>query len=546
MKRIDCSFLEFLQENKLQTLIPFFVYSQSCQGYGILDKIPAFYGLFWNTPELMRTVSELLRLAQDKPNVIVLTKGYQSLWDQMIKKEKLNIIYNCNITKLNRYLDDKDKKIEISYNLNVPKEEQKIQVVDIDLNEFDKDDDDTNNQQQVDDNKDKDDDNKDDQNKEEETQTEKNENNDDKEVNNQEVDDNTDKDQDNKDEQNKEETQTENNDDTGDNDKQENAEVDDKDKEEQNDETQTENDEKDKKNQNKTDENVQNPATLSDDEENKAEDKKVTEEENKYNEQEDDIKDIMIEADVLFLACGCKKALHSFWSDATEEEKRIFGDLEDHTLCATLFEYDAQPELETHQTVVDVWPNITWKGSGQIYAYRNSAKCLMGHEKYDKLIKSGKIKRDRAVAYQYLNRGPDERELNDNIGKDNKDKISLSFIEKQEIKQETSVLLLNQLKHDLEVWGETNINVIRQECWDYMPMWNKKDIQKQYPWIVKDELQGKYKKTFYIGSSVCFESVLNVVEYNYEICNEYCFDDPGNVFFCKKRIGSDKGPFAQD
>eukprot|EP00486_Rosalina_sp_Unknown_P009071 CAMPEP_0201595372 /NCGR_PEP_ID=MMETSP0190_2-20130828/192391_1 /ASSEMBLY_ACC=CAM_ASM_000263 /TAXON_ID=37353 /ORGANISM="Rosalina sp." /LENGTH=249 /DNA_ID=CAMNT_0048055325 /DNA_START=962 /DNA_END=1708 /DNA_ORIENTATION=+ len=174
------------------------------------------------------------------------------------------------------------------------------------------------------------------------------------------------------------------------------------------------------------------------------------------NDNDEKDEDKLIEADLLFLACGCKKALDSFWTDASEEEKRIFGGIEPHTLCATLFEYDAQPELETHQTVVDIWPNICWKGSGQIYAYRNSAKCLMGHDKYDELIKSGKLKRDRGVSYQFFNRPP-------NV-------------------EEDSPALLHQLQNDLEVWGEKNIKILRQETWDYMPMWNGQDVQKQYPW----------------------------------------------------------------
>eukprot|EP00484_Ammonia_sp_Unknown_P030914 CAMPEP_0197024874 /NCGR_PEP_ID=MMETSP1384-20130603/5347_1 /TAXON_ID=29189 /ORGANISM="Ammonia sp." /LENGTH=645 /DNA_ID=CAMNT_0042453331 /DNA_START=24 /DNA_END=1957 /DNA_ORIENTATION=+ len=362
MKRIDCNFLEFLEQNELQPLIPFFVYSQSVQGYGILDKIPAFYGLFWNTPELMRTVSDLLRISQDKPNVIVLTKGYEHLWQQMIEKEGLNIIYNCNITKLDRHLNDKNKRIEIFYNHNTNPTEQTV-------------------------------------------------------------------------------------------------------------------------------------ATGAGGDESKAEEEETKDEEKKSEES-----DQVIEADILFLACGCKKALDSFWTDATEEEREIFQCIKPHTLCATLFEYDANPSLTTHQTVVDIWPNICWKGSGQIYAYRNSAKCLMGHDKYDKLLQGGKVKRDRGVAYQFLNRPP--------------------------IPEQDGPVLENQLRNDLEVWGEKNVQVIRQEPWDYFPMWDQEAVQKGYPWIVKDELQGKYKKTFYIGSSVCFESVLNVVEYNYELCNNYYFDDP--------------------
>ncbi len=59
-------------ENKLEPLIPALLYSQSMQGYGILDRIPAFYGLLWTTPELMRTTANILRVATDESNVIVL------------------------------------------------------------------------------------------------------------------------------------------------------------------------------------------------------------------------------------------------------------------------------------------------------------------------------------------------------------------------------------------------------------------------------------------------------------------------------------------
>eukprot|EP01084_Bolivina_argentea_P121048 214580_1 len=181
------------------------------------------------------------------------------------------------------------------------------------------------------------------------------------------------------------------------------------------------------------------------------------------NKNNDDDGVETIECDVLFLACGCKKAL-SFLTDATDEESAIFGVIEPHTLCTTLFEYDINPQLITHKTAVDIWPNIVWKGNGQIYAYRNSAKCLLGHSKYDKLIGQGKLLRDRGVTYQFLNHPPNE--------------------------EQDGPILLKQLMNDLEIWGESNIKIIQQEVWDYHPMWNVNDIVKnKYPWKVKNELQ---------------------------------------------------------
>ena len=45
LDEISMTFMEFLKEHELEALIPTMVYSHTVQGYGILDEIPAFYGL---------------------------------------------------------------------------------------------------------------------------------------------------------------------------------------------------------------------------------------------------------------------------------------------------------------------------------------------------------------------------------------------------------------------------------------------------------------------------------------------------------------------
>ncbi len=42
--------------------------------------------------------------------------------------------------------------------------------------------------------------------------------------------------------------------------------------------------------------------------------------------QNDSEEEHLIESDILFIACGCKKALE-FLTDATDEEKEIFGNI---------------------------------------------------------------------------------------------------------------------------------------------------------------------------------------------------------------------------
>eukprot|EP01083_Nonionella_stella_P030193 82852_1 len=360
MKRLNCTFLEFLMKNKLEELIPCLLYSQSMQGYGILDRIPAFYGLLWTTPELLRTTGNILRVAMDASNVIVLSKGYEHLWTQIVLKHKLQIKYNVEVTQIDRDLENNDNKAK----------QKKI---------------------------------------------------------------------------------------------------------------------------------------------------KIKYRQNKKGDDEDAKSDVEeIDADALFIACGCKKAL-SFLTDAADEEKEIFGCISPSTLTATLFEYDVNPKLPTHKIGGDLWPDLIWNGNEDVYAYRNSLKSIIGVKKYNEFVAQNQLTKDRGIAYQYYTEAPNDQ-MADKLGK--------------------------ALVSQLSAHGETNVKIVEQKVWDYCPKWTAKDIcEKGYPWKVKDELQGKYNKCFYIGSSVCFESVLNVCEYNVELCNSYCFDHDSDIFYCKKRL-SGSGPFG--
>ena len=67
--------------------------------------------------------------------------------------------------------------------------------------------------------------------------------------------------------------------------------------------------------------------------------------------------------------------------------------------------------------------------------------------------------------------------------------------------------------------GMKNPKVLYQHCTRYFPKFTQNGINKGYPWIVKNKMQGKYKNTYYIGSSVCFEAVECVIEYNLELLN---------------------------
>eukprot|EP01084_Bolivina_argentea_P287069 492535_1 len=72
-ERINCTFLKFIQNEGVEALIPFFVYAQTCQGYGVLDKIPAYYGLYWSNPQLVQ--APVWGAVTGEPGVIVVSKG---------------------------------------------------------------------------------------------------------------------------------------------------------------------------------------------------------------------------------------------------------------------------------------------------------------------------------------------------------------------------------------------------------------------------------------------------------------------------------------
>eukprot|EP01084_Bolivina_argentea_P073697 133722_1 len=348
LERINCSFLQFVQNEGVDALIPFFVYSQTVQGYGVLDKIPAFYGLYWNNPQLV--MAPVWTTIIDHPAVFVVKKGFQSIIDQMAKKHKMNIIKNCQIQSIDRFLWDNKKKTKIRYLIQKDKEE------------------------------------------------------------------------------------------------------------------------------------IAPHPDVKDDIEIVFDEKEV---------------EIEIECDYLILACGVKKAL-SFLSDATDREKEIFGALKSHTFCSAIYESSTHKD-NLHEQVVELWPKIQWAANGNLGAQRNTLKCWLGHEKYAELVKNGTITTDRSVTYQYEIREP------------------------LEDKKEDAKYFREKLLKDLELWGEEDVKIIFQKVFGYHPIWNNEKINAGYPWIVRDEMQGKNKNTFYIGSSVSFESILNVIEYNFEIFDQYLF-----------------------
>lgn len=102
----NMSFATYLDENKMSDLKSTFIYAYQVQGYGTIERIPAYYGLIWVNPGmLLGEVRQLFSTdpdAKERGGVNVLTEGWLRLWEQMVAKEKLDIQFKTNIVKVKR------------------------------------------------------------------------------------------------------------------------------------------------------------------------------------------------------------------------------------------------------------------------------------------------------------------------------------------------------------------------------------------------------------------------------------------------------------
>jgi len=69
------------------------------------------------------------------------------------------------------------------------------------------------------------------------------------------------------------------------------------------------------------------------------------------------------------------------------------------------------------------------------------------------------------------------------------------------------------LVEDLHGIGHKSVELIKQDSFEYFPRFNQDQVNRFFPWKILD-MQG-VNKTWYAGSSVCFESVEDVVCYNH-------------------------------
>jgi len=165
--------------------------------------------------------------------------------------------------------------------------------------------------------------------------------------------------------------------------------------------------------------------------------------------------------------------------DADEFEKEVFGSMKYFSLITTMLKTPEHPRGEKEQCM-SIWPDrLTPDAPARLYCERNEWLSLrFGTPKPAQRI---------SIAYQF----------HEDYYKVDPEKA-----------KET-------LQKDMElVYGEKakEIEVLHQEVWQYFPHFKQEEINKLYPWKILD-YQGT-NKTWYIGSSACFESVEDVTSYN--------------------------------
>ena len=99
---LEKTFYEFLEENQMLSLVGMMEYIYSVQGYGVMTKIPAYYGLIWITPIVIQSILFDNFSPENVPVVTAWKKGWGDLWKQIVEKEELCITYSAETRSIKR------------------------------------------------------------------------------------------------------------------------------------------------------------------------------------------------------------------------------------------------------------------------------------------------------------------------------------------------------------------------------------------------------------------------------------------------------------
>lgn len=128
--QLNMNFKQFLEFNGLDALVPLIAYAHTAQGYGVIERTPAFWGLSWISPELLigYTSAHLgctfFGRMIDKKEMFV--SGWITLWEELVKIiDKRNIVFDAHVKQITRRgvssstaFQDSEGSVRVSYEVN--------------------------------------------------------------------------------------------------------------------------------------------------------------------------------------------------------------------------------------------------------------------------------------------------------------------------------------------------------------------------------------------------------------------------------------------
>jgi hypothetical protein len=186
-----------------------------------------------------------------------------------------------------------------------------------------------------------------------------------------------------------------------------------------------------------------------------------------------------LEFDQVVVAADCRAAL-GYLTPATPEEQRIFGRLTSLTLVATLFEATRGPPQGLVWYVMEA---LRPEGGRTVSLVRDIRTSFPN-------ARTGAG--CAGVAYQLLDGPADQQEL---------------------------IELRVRFASEMVELGFFDVRVVRRQAWVYLPHFRTDAVAEGLPWAIA-EMQGG-ERTWYTGSSVCFESMNNVMQHNLALVERF-------------------------
>ena len=198
-----------------------------------------------------------------------------------------------------------------------------------------------------------------------------------------------------------------------------------------------------------------------------------------------------MEADHVVMAVDLKRYA-PLVQDLQADEADALSGMEGSLYLITL--YDSNPTVPVDRPVIGwfsrMTPNVSRDGVGsgaRLHGLVNEAKVSRGkaYKGSDGTIWYGNATgRQRRLAYQWM----------------------------EGVTSANMTLWNETLLQDISHLGQTDVAVISQAVWPYITHFSRDALKNGNPWKVL-KMQGK-RNTFWIGSSVCFETTVEVMKYN--------------------------------